>query len=55
MIGFFVVLWEVGVLTKYVVIALFSLVVTLLLFDIGVKRTRLTRVLFGLRLAKPQT
>jgi hypothetical protein len=48
-IGFYVVQWEAGVLTKYVVIALFSLVVTLLLYDIGVRRTRLTRLLFGMK------
>ena len=49
MIGSFVVQCEVSVLTKYVVIALFSLVVTLLLYDIGVRRTRLTRFLFGMK------
>ena len=48
-IGFYVVPWEVSVLVKYIVITLSSLVVTLLLYDIGVRRTRLTRFLFGMK------
>ena len=34
---------------KYLVICLSTLAVTLLLYDIGVRRTRLTRFLFGMR------
>ena len=48
-IGFYVVQWNVNTLVKYLVISLSSLVVTLVLYDIGVRRTRLTRFLFGMR------
>jgi hypothetical protein len=49
MVGFYVVQWEVGPLIKYIVISLSSLLVTWVLYDIGVRRTRLTRFLFGMR------
>jgi hypothetical protein len=48
-IGFYVVQWDVNSLVKYIVISLSSLVATLLLYDIGIRRTRLTRFLFGMR------
>lgn len=34
---------------KYVVISLTALVVTLVLYDVGVRRTAVTRVLFGMK------
>jgi hypothetical protein len=48
-IGFYVVQWQVGALVKYVVISLTSLVATLVLYDVGVRRTAVTRVLFGMK------
>ena len=48
-IGHYVVQWPTSALIKYLVIALSSLVVTLALYDIGVRRTRVTRFLFGMR------
>ena len=48
-IGFYVVQWEAGALVKYVVISLSSLIVTLVLYDIGVRRIRFTRFLFGMK------
>lgn len=48
-IGFYVVQWEVGALVKYIVISLSSLIVTLVLFDVGVRRTKLTRFIFGMK------
>jgi glucan biosynthesis protein C len=48
-IGHYVVQWPTGALVKYLVIALSSLVATLVLYDIGVRRTRVTRFLFGMR------
>ena len=51
-IGFYVVQWDASALVKYIVITLSSLVVTLVLYDIGVRRTRLTRFLFGMRQRK---
>jgi hypothetical protein len=48
-IGSYVVQWEASVLIKFVVITLCSLAVTLLLYDVGVRRTRPTRFLFGMK------
>ena len=48
-IGFYVVQWEVNALVKYLVIVLAALAVALVVYDIGVRRTRLTRFLFGIK------
>jgi hypothetical protein len=48
-IGFYVVQWEINAFLKYIVISLASFVITLVVYDIGVRRTRLTRFLFGIR------
>jgi len=48
-IGFYIVQWQVSALVKYLVISLSSLIVTLVLYDIGIRRTRLTRFLFGMK------
>jgi hypothetical protein len=48
-IGFYVVQWEVNALVKYMVIVLAALGVALVVYDIGVRRTRLTRFLFGMK------
>jgi glucan biosynthesis protein C len=48
-IGYYVVQWPISALVKYVAITLSSLVVTLVLYDIGVRRTGVTRFLFGMR------
>jgi hypothetical protein len=48
-VGFYVVAWEANALVKYLVISLSALIVTLLLYDIGVRRTRVTRFLFGVK------
>jgi surface polysaccharide O-acyltransferase-like enzyme len=47
-IASFVLTWKIGTGAQYVLISLTSLVVTLLLYDIGVRRNRITRFLFGL-------
>jgi hypothetical protein len=52
--GYFVVQWEIGGLVKYIVIVLASLAGTFILYDIVVRRTRLTRFLFGLRPGPPK-
>jgi hypothetical protein len=52
LIGFYVVQWEVSALIKFLVIVLATLVVTLVVYDIAVRRTRLSRFLFGLRASK---
>ena len=48
-IGYYVVQWQTTALLKYVVISLASLAVTLLLYEFAVRRTRVTRWLFGMR------
>ena len=55
MIGFYVVQWEVPTLVKYLVISFTALVVTLVLYDVGVRRTAVTRVLFGMKPAARQS
>jgi hypothetical protein len=44
--------WDVNTLTKYLVIVLATQEATLVVYDIAVRRTRLTRFLFGM---KPKT
>jgi hypothetical protein len=46
-IGYYVVQWETSGFIKYIAITLSTLVVTLVLYDIFVKRTRLTRFIRG--------
>jgi glucan biosynthesis protein C len=53
-IGFYVVQWEVPTLAKYLVISFTALVATLVLYDVGVRRTAVTRVLFGMKPASRQ-
>jgi len=48
-IGFFVVQWTAAVLPKYLVIAACSLVVSIALYDLVVRRTNVTRFLFGMK------
>jgi glucan biosynthesis protein C len=53
-IGFYVVQWEVETLVKYLVIGFAALLITLLLYDLGVRRTAVTRLLFGMKPAARQ-
>jgi hypothetical protein len=48
-IGFYVVQWPASALVKYMVISLASFAVTLAVYDIGIRRTGLTRFLFGMK------
>ena len=48
-IGFFVVQWAAAVLPKYLVIVVCSLVVSIALYDLVVRRTNVTRFLFGMK------
>jgi glucans biosynthesis protein C len=48
LIGVKVMQWKTGILPKYLTIALASLAATMLVYDLGVRRTRLTRLLFGM-------
>lgn len=51
-IGFYVVQWELPVLVKFGVILVAATVVTILVYDLLVKRSNVTRFLFGMRLRK---
>jgi glucan biosynthesis protein C len=49
-IGFYVVRLKVGITLKYTLIVAATLAVTLLLYDLVIRRTNLTRFLFGMKL-----
>jgi hypothetical protein len=48
-IGFYVVKWQTILLAKYVVISLASFTITLLLYEIFIRRINVVRLLFGMR------
>jgi hypothetical protein len=54
-IGFFVVQWDAGVLVKFITIVAASFVATMILYDLVVKRTNVTRFLFGMRPLKKKS
>lgn len=51
-IGFYVVKWQINLLAKYVAISLASFAITLMLYEIFVRRINVVRLLFGMRLKK---
>ena len=48
-IGYFVIRWGMGAIPKFLIIVVASLLVTFGLYEIAVKRTNITRFLFGMR------
>lgn len=54
MIGFVVVGWHVSIFFKYPFLVAASFAVTLALYEFVVKRTRITRALFGMKLRDPR-
>ena len=52
LIGYWVVEWQINALVKYIVIAGMSLIAIMGLYDIIIKRFRVTRFLFGLKLRR---
>jgi glucans biosynthesis protein C len=48
-VGYFVIRWDLGIAAKYATVLLVSVAITLLLYEVAVKRTRVTRFLFGLK------
>ena len=48
-IGYYVVRWSAGISIKYFTISLASVALTFLLYDIFVRRSNITRVLFGMK------
>ena len=53
-LGFYVVQWQAGVLLKLLTIMVGSFVITTVLYDLAVKRTNITRFLFGMKPLKKQ-
>jgi peptidoglycan/LPS O-acetylase OafA/YrhL len=51
-IGFFVVQWSAGILPKYVTILVAAVIVSTIIYDLLIRRTNVTRFLFGMRLKK---
>jgi peptidoglycan/LPS O-acetylase OafA/YrhL len=58
MIGYYVVKWHAGIPQKYLFISTTALIATLLVYDLAVRRTNVTRFLFGMkvkrRVSEPQ-
>ena len=54
-IGYFVIRWQLGVFPKFIFVVIGSLLVTFALYEILVKRTNLTRFLFGMRPLKKKS
>jgi len=50
-VGYFVIQWQMNVYLKYLVVVLASFVIIMLLYE-GIKRTVVTRFIFGMRLKK---
>jgi glucan biosynthesis protein C len=48
-IGYYVVKWNLGALSKFAIIAIGALVLSVVLYDLVVRRANLTRFLFGLK------
>jgi len=48
-VGFYVVRWDLGPLLKFFIIAIASLALTVLLYDVLVRRSNVTRFLFGMK------
>lgn len=48
-VGFYVVQWELAVLVKFLIISVVSFVTSVLVYDLAVRRTKVTRFLFGMR------
>ncbi|MFC2026203.1 acyltransferase family protein [Chloroflexota bacterium] len=51
-IGFYVVQWSTGIAIKYMTILVAAVAVTMIIYDLLIKRTNVTRFLFGMRLKK---
>jgi len=53
-IGFYVVQWNVGIPVRYLTISLVSHAVTLLVYDLCIRRYNITRVMLGMKWLKPE-
>ena len=52
-VGSFVIRWEVGALSKFLIIVVASLSLTMLLYELLVRRFNIVRFFFGMRPKKP--
>lgn len=50
--GYYIAQWSVGIMAKYLLISMTSLLVTIIIYNLFVKRTNITRFLFGMRLLR---
>jgi hypothetical protein len=48
-IAYYVLDWKIGAGAQFLLISLMSLAATLMLYDLGVRRAAVTRLLFGLK------
>jgi glucan biosynthesis protein C len=48
-IGFYIVKWNTSIMVKFLIISTTSLVITIALYDLLIKRTKVTRFLFGMK------
>ena len=51
-VGFYVIQWDIPVLAKYLLIIAMSFAIIMLLYEFVVKRTNMTRFLFGMRMKR---
>ena len=49
LLGFYIVTWPINSGLRYVAIVLTSMVTAFVIYDVAVRRTRLTRFLFGMK------
>ena len=51
-IGFFVIQWTIGIATKYIIIAITSFIIIMIIYELMVRRINVLRFLFGMKLKK---
>ena len=51
-IGFFVIQWNIGIAKKYIIIAITSFLITMIIYELLVRRVNVLRILFGMKLKK---
>lgn len=49
LLAFHVVRWQIPAVVKYLIITLVSLIAIFAIYDVAVRRTRITRFLFGMK------
>jgi peptidoglycan/LPS O-acetylase OafA/YrhL len=49
LIAFFIVQWDLGVVVKYIIIVALAFIIANIIYDVLVRRTNITRFLFGMK------